>query len=82
LKRFSDARLVGVPGWPVVEQGAVIGCNVNLIAPITIKRNASVAAGSTITKDVPEEALALSRSGEQRHIEGWSRRKRPEEKLR
>jgi bifunctional UDP-N-acetylglucosamine pyrophosphorylase/glucosamine-1-phosphate N-acetyltransferase len=65
-----------------VEAGAVIGCNVNLIAPVTVKRNASIAAGSTITQDVPEGSLAVARSRKQQHIEGWSRRKRPEEKLR
>ena len=53
---------------------AVIGCNVSLIAPVTIARNASIAAGSTITQDVPEDALAVART-EQRHVEGWSRRK-------
>jgi bifunctional UDP-N-acetylglucosamine pyrophosphorylase/glucosamine-1-phosphate N-acetyltransferase len=63
-----------------VEPGAVIGCNANLVAPVKIGRNASVAAGSTITKDVPEDALAVARS-EQAHVEGWSRRKRPPEKL-
>jgi bifunctional UDP-N-acetylglucosamine pyrophosphorylase/glucosamine-1-phosphate N-acetyltransferase len=63
-----------------VEPGAVIGCNVNLIAPVTVGRNASVAAGSTITKDVPGEALAVAR-GKQSHIEGWSRKHRPPEKL-
>jgi bifunctional UDP-N-acetylglucosamine pyrophosphorylase/glucosamine-1-phosphate N-acetyltransferase len=57
-----------------VGEGAVIGCNVNLIAPVTIARNASIAAGSTITQDVPEDALAVARA-EQRHVEGWSRRK-------
>ena len=64
----------------VVEPGAVIGCNANLVAPVRIGRNASVAAGSTITKDVPDDALAVARS-EQAHIGGWSRRKRPEHKL-
>ena len=64
----------------VVESGAVIGCNVNLVAPVRIGRNASVAAGSTITKDVPEDALAVARA-EQAHIGGWSRRKRPGNKL-
>lgn len=65
----------------VVEAGAVIGCNANLVAPVRIGRNASVAAGSTITKPVPDEALAVERS-RQDHVEGWSRRKRPADKLR
>ena len=63
-----------------VEPGAVIGCNVNLVAPVTVGRNASVAAGSTITKDVPGEALAVARA-KQSHVEGWSRKNRPPEKL-
>jgi bifunctional UDP-N-acetylglucosamine pyrophosphorylase/glucosamine-1-phosphate N-acetyltransferase len=63
----------------VVEEGAVIGCNVNLVAPVRVGSHASVAAGSTITRDVPAGTLALSRSREQKHVEGWSRRRRPGE---
>jgi bifunctional UDP-N-acetylglucosamine pyrophosphorylase/glucosamine-1-phosphate N-acetyltransferase len=64
-----------------VDPGAVIGCNVNLIAPLTVGRNASIAAGSTITGDVPDDSLAIGRSRDQKHVAGWSRRKRPEDKL-
>ena len=46
-----------------------------------IGRNASVAAGSTITRDVPDDALAIAREREQSHVPGWSRRKRPGKKL-
>ncbi|OLO27431.1 UDP-N-acetylglucosamine diphosphorylase/glucosamine-1-phosphate N-acetyltransferase [Alkalihalophilus pseudofirmus] len=45
-----------------VEDGAFIGCNSNLIAPVTVGKNAYVAAGSTITDDVPEEALSVARA--------------------
>ncbi len=45
-----------------VEDGAFIGCNVNLIAPVTVGKGATVAAGSTITDDVPEQALSIARS--------------------
>lgn len=45
-----------------VGDGAFIGCNANLIAPVTVEKNAFVAAGSTITDTVPEEALAIARS--------------------
>nr|WP_301553647.1 bifunctional UDP-N-acetylglucosamine diphosphorylase/glucosamine-1-phosphate N-acetyltransferase GlmU [Desulfuribacillus alkaliarsenatis] len=45
-----------------IDDGAFIGCNSNLIAPVTVKQNAFVAAGSTITKDVPENSLAFARS--------------------
>ena len=48
----------------IIEDECFIGCNVNLIAPITIKKGSLVAAGSTITVDVPEESLAIARERE------------------
>lgn len=45
----------------VVEDDSFIGCNVNLIAPVTVGKGAYVAAGSTITDPVPPEALAIAR---------------------
>ncbi|WP_044747327.1 bifunctional UDP-N-acetylglucosamine diphosphorylase/glucosamine-1-phosphate N-acetyltransferase GlmU [Bacillus alveayuensis] len=45
-----------------IEDGAFIGCNSNLIAPVTIGKGAYVAAGSTITTDVPGEALSIARA--------------------
>ncbi|MGC4378594.1 bifunctional UDP-N-acetylglucosamine diphosphorylase/glucosamine-1-phosphate N-acetyltransferase GlmU [Fictibacillus sp. Mic-4] len=45
-----------------VEDGAFIGCNSNLIAPVTVGKNAYVAAGSTVTNDVPDESLAIARA--------------------
>lgn len=45
-----------------VGDNAFIGCNSNLIAPVKIERNAYVAAGSTITDNVPEDALAIARA--------------------
>ncbi len=45
-----------------IEDGAFIGCNANLIAPVTIGKNALVAAGSTITDNVPGEALSIARA--------------------
>jgi bifunctional UDP-N-acetylglucosamine pyrophosphorylase/glucosamine-1-phosphate N-acetyltransferase len=44
-----------------IEDDAFIGCNTNLIAPVTIEKGAYIAAGSTITKNVPENALAIAR---------------------
>ena len=44
-----------------VEDDAFIGCNSNLIAPVTIGEGAYVAAGSTISKDVPKDSLAIAR---------------------
>ena len=43
----------------IIEDGAFIGCNSNLIAPVTIGKGAYVAAGSTITDDVPDEHYPL-----------------------
>lgn len=45
-----------------IEDGVFVGCNSNLVAPITIGKNAYVAAGSTITEDVPGEALSIARA--------------------
>ena len=49
----------------IIEDDAFIGCNTNLIAPVRIEKNASTGAGSTITKDVPQNALAISRVKDQ-----------------
>ena len=48
-----------------------IGCNTNLIAPVTVGDGAYTAAGSTITKDVPPAALGIARE-RQTNIEGWA----------
>lgn len=45
----------------IVGNNAFIGCNVNLVAPVTVEDNAYIAAGSTITDDVPEYSLAIAR---------------------
>lgn len=57
-----------------VGDAAFIGCNVNLVSPVRIAPHAFLAAGSTITTDVPEDALAVGRA-RQRNIEGWVARK-------
>jgi bifunctional UDP-N-acetylglucosamine pyrophosphorylase/glucosamine-1-phosphate N-acetyltransferase len=60
-----------------VGAGARIGCNANLVAPIEIEPGAFVAAGTTVTKTVPTDAIAVS-TGRQRNVEGWAaRRARP-----
>jgi bifunctional UDP-N-acetylglucosamine pyrophosphorylase/glucosamine-1-phosphate N-acetyltransferase len=56
----------------VIEEGAFIGSNSQLVAPVTIGRNATIGAGSTITKDSPENQLTLSRA-KQISIAGWQR---------
>jgi bifunctional UDP-N-acetylglucosamine pyrophosphorylase/glucosamine-1-phosphate N-acetyltransferase len=59
----------------VIEDGAFIGSNTQLVAPVTVGRGAYVGSGSTITKDVPPGALAVGR-GKQRNIEGWVARRK------
>ena len=46
----------------VIGEGAFIGSNASLVAPVTIGANANTAAGSVITRDVPADALAIERS--------------------
>jgi bifunctional UDP-N-acetylglucosamine pyrophosphorylase/glucosamine-1-phosphate N-acetyltransferase len=54
----------------IVEEGAFIGSDTQLVAPVRVGRGAYVAAGSTVTEDVPPDALAISRV-KQANIEGW-----------
>jgi bifunctional UDP-N-acetylglucosamine pyrophosphorylase/glucosamine-1-phosphate N-acetyltransferase len=56
----------------VIEDGAFIGSDTQLVAPVTIGKNATIGAGSTITKDSPENQLTLSRV-KQMSISGWQR---------
>jgi len=56
-----------------IEDGAFIGCNSNLIAPVHIGKGAYVAAGSTITDDVPTESLSIARA-RQVNKEGYKRK--------
>lgn len=60
----------------VVKDGAFIGCNTNLVAPVTIGENAFTAAGSTITEDIPDNALAIARS-KQTVKKDWVNEKKP-----
>lgn len=46
----------------IIQDNVFIGCNSNLVAPVTIGEGAYVAAGSTITDDVPGEALSIARA--------------------
>lgn len=56
-----------------IGEGAFIGSDAILVAPVTIGPGASVGAGSVITKDVPPDSLGIGRS-KQENIEGWARR--------
>lgn len=59
----------------VIEDGAFIGSDSQLVAPVRVGRGAYVAAGSSITRDVPPDALAITR-GTQINKEGWVSRRR------
>jgi bifunctional UDP-N-acetylglucosamine pyrophosphorylase / glucosamine-1-phosphate N-acetyltransferase len=59
----------------VIEDGAFIGSDTQLIAPVRVGRGAYVAAGSSITDDVPPDALAIAR-GKQVNKEGWVTKKK------
>ncbi|MDF2569291.1 MAG: glmU [Sporomusa sp.] len=58
-----------------IEDQAFIGCNTNLVAPVTVGRGSYVAAGSTITKNVPPGSLGVARA-RQNNIEGWAEKQR------
>ncbi len=61
----------------VIEEGAFIGSDSTLVAPVKIGRNAYVGAAACVTEDVPEDALAIARS-RQVNKEGWAKAKREE----
>lgn len=54
----------------IIGNNAFIGCNTNLVSPVKVNDNAYIAAGSTITKEVPENALSIARA-RQVNIENW-----------
>jgi bifunctional UDP-N-acetylglucosamine pyrophosphorylase/glucosamine-1-phosphate N-acetyltransferase len=59
----------------IIEDGAFIGSDSQLVAPVRVGKGAYVAAGSTITQDVPADALAIGR-GQQINKDGWVSRKK------
>lgn len=56
----------------IIDDGAFIGSNSSIVAPTKIGKDATIAAGSTITKEVGNEQLAIAR-GKQRNIDDWPR---------
>lgn len=56
-----------------IEDNAFIGCNSNLVAPVTVGKGAYVAAGTTVTKNVTEDSLAIGRV-KQENKEGYAKR--------
>jgi bifunctional UDP-N-acetylglucosamine pyrophosphorylase/glucosamine-1-phosphate N-acetyltransferase len=61
----------------IIKDGAFIGSDTQLVAPVTIGENATIGAGSTITRDTEDETLTLSRTV-QKSIKGWIRPKKNE----
>src|SRR5450830_64354 len=57
----------------VIEDNAFIGSDTQLVAPITIGKNATIAAGSTITRDAPADQLTFCRAKDQKSIASWKR---------
>lgn len=60
----------------VIKDGAFIGCNTCLVAPVSVGKNAYTAAGSTVTETVPDNALAIARS-KQVNKKDWVTAKKP-----
>ncbi|MBV8465486.1 MAG: bifunctional N-acetylglucosamine-1-phosphate uridyltransferase/glucosamine-1-phosphate acetyltransferase, partial [Burkholderiales bacterium] len=56
-----------------IEDDAFIGTDSQLVAPVRVERGAYVAAGSTITRDAPADALTICRHREQKSLAGWKR---------
>jgi len=64
----------------IVEDNAFIGCNTNLIPPVTVGEGSYIAAGSTVTEDVPKNALAIARA-KQTNKEDWAKKRREKGEL-
>ncbi|MDR1247637.1 MAG: UDP-N-acetylglucosamine diphosphorylase [Clostridiales Family XIII bacterium] len=58
----------------VVGDGAFIGCNVNIVSPVEVGAGSYVAAGTTLTRSLPEGSLAVGRA-KQRVVDGWVKRR-------
>jgi bifunctional UDP-N-acetylglucosamine pyrophosphorylase/glucosamine-1-phosphate N-acetyltransferase len=54
----------------IIGDRVFVGSNVELVAPVKVGKDSTIGAGSTITKDVPGGALAISRT-KQKNIRGW-----------
>jgi len=64
----------------VIGDRAFVGSNVELVAPVKVGNESTIGAGTTVTKDIPEGALAISRT-KQKNIKGWSKKRgRPRKK--
>ena len=59
----------------LIGEGAFVGTNSSLVAPVTIGKGAYIGSGSVITKDVPDGALGIARE-RQRNIDGYTERRK------
>jgi len=59
----------------IIEDGAFVGSDTQLIAPVTVGKGAYIGTGTTVREDVPDGALAVS-AGKQRNLEGWVEEKK------
>ncbi|MSM39887.1 MAG: bifunctional UDP-N-acetylglucosamine diphosphorylase/glucosamine-1-phosphate N-acetyltransferase GlmU [Geobacter sp.] len=59
----------------VIEDGVFVGSDVQLVAPVTVGRNSLIAAGTTVTHDIPPDSLAIARSPQVNKV-GWKLKKR------
>ena len=57
----------------IIGDRVFVGSNVELVAPVKVGSNSSIGAGTTVTKDIPEGSLAISRM-KQKNINGWSKK--------
>jgi bifunctional UDP-N-acetylglucosamine pyrophosphorylase/glucosamine-1-phosphate N-acetyltransferase len=58
----------------IIEDDVFVGSDVQFVAPVTIGRNSLIAAGTTVTRDVPPDSLAIART-QQVNKEGWKLKK-------
>ena len=63
----------------VIEDGAFIGSDTQLVAPVKVGRGAYIGSGTTVREDVPPGALGVS-AGKQRNIEGWKEKRKASKK--
>lgn len=59
----------------IVEDNCFIGCNTNLVAPVTVKEGSYTAAGSTITNDVPKDTLSIARARQINKVDYFNKKK-------
>ncbi|MFO0750181.1 MAG: bifunctional UDP-N-acetylglucosamine diphosphorylase/glucosamine-1-phosphate N-acetyltransferase GlmU [Myxococcota bacterium] len=63
----------------VLEDGVFVGSDTQLVAPVRVGKNATIAAGTTVTADVPEGALVLSRAPQSLKAGYYEKRRKPRE---